>query len=337
MYHRIIPLENQTAFILPRQEPWRITRLLLSAHSGVGSRKPLSGSPRNRSSVTGKPPPVSFMAGTVVVFDFDRTIIDGDSDRWVITEMGLTQLFNELRPTMPWNSLMDRMMMELHSQGKTSSDIAECLRKAAIHPHIIAAIKSAHVLGCELRIISDANQFYIETILEHHDLLGYFSRISTNPTFIDEEKRLKIFPFHDLSSPHGCDLCPPNMCKGLVIDQIRASTSESWRKFIYLGDGNGDFCPTLKLAKGDHVMPRKNYPLWKRICSNQTLIKAKIHEWSNGEELEEILLHLINTKYTEETSHSNSTQLHSSGHKVQTKPEGEMDYTALGSGNNLGH
>lgn len=42
----------------------------------------------------------------VVVFDFDRTIIDDDSDSWVITEMGLTHLFNQLRPTMPWTSLM---------------------------------------------------------------------------------------------------------------------------------------------------------------------------------------------------------------------------------------
>lgn len=42
----------------------------------------------------------------VVVFDFDRTLIDGDSDNWVVTEMGLTQLFHELHRTMPWTSLM---------------------------------------------------------------------------------------------------------------------------------------------------------------------------------------------------------------------------------------
>jgi pyridoxal phosphate phosphatase PHOSPHO2 len=35
-------------------------------------------------------------ATAVVAFDFDRTIIDGDSDNWVITEMGLTRLFNKL-------------------------------------------------------------------------------------------------------------------------------------------------------------------------------------------------------------------------------------------------
>ena len=38
-------------------------------------------------------------------------------------------------------------MEELHSQGKTIEDIAECLKQVAIHPKIIAAIKSAHDLG----------------------------------------------------------------------------------------------------------------------------------------------------------------------------------------------
>ena len=46
------------------------------------------------------------MAGVVVVFDFDKTIIDLDSDNWVVDELGATDLFNQLLPTMPWNSLM---------------------------------------------------------------------------------------------------------------------------------------------------------------------------------------------------------------------------------------
>lgn len=39
------------------------------------------------------------------------------------------------------------MLEELHSQGKTIEDIAECLRKMPLHPKIIEAIKSAHDLG----------------------------------------------------------------------------------------------------------------------------------------------------------------------------------------------
>ena len=102
------------------------------------------------------------MVQMVVVFDFDRMLIDDNSDRWVVTQMGLTSLFNKLRSTLPWNSLMDRMMRELHS------------------------------LGCDLRIISDANQFFIAKILDHHGLVGCFLQIITNPSFVDDEGRLRI-------------------------------------------------------------------------------------------------------------------------------------------------
>ncbi|KAA3490060.1 inorganic pyrophosphatase 3 isoform X1 [Gossypium australe] len=295
------------------------------------------------------------MAAIVVVFDFDRTLIDGDSDSWVVTEMGLSDLFHQLRSTLPWNSLMDRMMKELHFRGETADDIAECLKKTPVHPRIAAAIKAAHAFGCDLRILSDANQFFIEKILEHHDLLGCFSKIYTNPTFVDEEGRLRIFPYHDSTlSPHGCSLCPSNLhvvdlfiliagyiaCGvlisgnvldtpsfrkelkgngiakihahsslfimhlnllmesvflGQVLNNIQASAPESERQnFIYLGDGSGDYCPTLKLGDKDYVMPRKNYPLWNCIFSDRAFVKAEVREWSNGEELEGILLHLIN-------------------------------------------
>ncbi|KAH9713238.1 Inorganic pyrophosphatase 1 [Citrus sinensis] len=156
------------------------------------------------------------MADIVVVFDFDKTIIDCDSDNWVVDELHATELFNQLLPTMPWNSLMGRMMEELHAQGKTIEDIVEVLKRAPIHPSIISAVKAAHDLGCDLKIVSDANLFFIETILKHHGIWELFSEINTNSSFVDEEGRLKIFPHHDFTkSSHACstNICPPNMCK----------------------------------------------------------------------------------------------------------------------------
>ncbi|KAH0982452.1 hypothetical protein GBA52_009629 [Prunus armeniaca] len=243
------------------------------------------------------------MAGIVVVFDFDKTIIECDSDNWVVDELGATDLFNQLLPTMPWNSLMDRMMKELHSQGKTIEDIAEVLKRTPIHPRVVPAIKTAHALGCDLRIVSDANLFFIETILKHLGLEEYFSEINTNPSHVDEEGRLRIFPHHDFTKfYHGCSSpCPPNMCKGVVIERIQTSVcTEGKKKIIYLGDGSGDYCPSLKLKEGDFVMPRKNFPLFDLICKDPSLIKAGIHEWTDGEELEQILLSLINTISMEE-------------------------------------
>lgn len=64
---------------------------------------------------------------------------------------------------------------------------------------------------CDLRIVSDANYFFIETILEHFGIRECFNEINTNPNFVDKEGRLRISPHHDF--PHGCKLCPPNMCK----------------------------------------------------------------------------------------------------------------------------
>ncbi|KAK8477919.1 hypothetical protein V6N13_015647 [Hibiscus sabdariffa] len=208
----------------------------------------------------------------VVIMDFDKTIIDCDSNNWVVDVLGATHLFNQLFPTMPWNSLM---------------------------------------------IVSYANLVFIDTILKHHGLRECFSEIHTNPSFIDEEGRLRIFPLHDFSKhPHGCHHpCPPNMCKGIVIERIQASLSamEEKKTIIYMGDGLGDFCPSSKLGDTDYMLPRKDFPVWDLICQNRSLIKAEVCEWSNGDEFEHILLHLI-TRIIEK---NNTSQLYSDC-KLQT-------------------
>lgn len=69
---------------------------------------------------------------------------------------------------------------------------------------------------CDLKVVSDANTFFIETVLAHHGVLGCFSEIITNPASVDADGRLRISPFHDsAAAPHGCTLCPDNMCKVL--------------------------------------------------------------------------------------------------------------------------
>lgn len=244
------------------------------------------------------------MAGIVILFDFDKTIIDCDSDNWVVDNLGFTNLFNQLLPIMPWNSLMDRMMGELHSQGVTIEEISEVLKHVPIHPRVVPAIKTAHALGCDLRIVSDANIFFIETILKHLEIRDCFSEINTNPSYVDENGRLRISPHYDFhNSSHGCCLCPPNMCKGTVIERIQASLAlegGSKKRIIYLGDGSGDYCPSLKLNEGDFVMPRKNFPVWDLICRNPLLVKAEIHEWTDGQELEEVMLQIINAVLSED-------------------------------------
>ncbi|GJZ81693.1 thiamine phosphate phosphatase-like protein [Tanacetum coccineum] len=107
----------------------------------------------------------------------------------------------------------------------------------------------------------DANQFFIETISKNHGVYDCFSEIITNLTVVDKEGRLRIFPYH------GSEV----------------------------QDGGGDFCSTLKLAKEDHVIPRKDFPLHNLVLKFSVPIKPEVHEWSDGDELNKILLRLIGT------------------------------------------
>jgi len=243
-------------------------------------------------------------AGVVVVFDFDKTIIDCDSDNWVVDALGATRRFDELLLNLPWNSAIDAMMGELHSQGKSIDEIAGSMRTAPLSPHVVAAIETAHALGCELRILSDANAFFIDAVLAHHGLAGYFSEISTNPAHVDAAGRLRISPYHDFRhgacATHGCTLptCPPNMCKGKVMERMLDELSmeagkRRRRRVVYLGDGRGDYCPTLKLAERDYMMPRKGYPVWDLIAGDRRAVRADVRGWADFQDLETVLLDII--------------------------------------------
>ncbi|KAL8170577.1 hypothetical protein V2J09_022381 [Rumex salicifolius] len=238
------------------------------------------------------------MEEIVVVFDFDKTIIDVDSDNWLLDElgMGFTEMFEHLLLAKPWNTAMDIMMREVQRKGVTVDEIVGVLQRIPIHPRMVPTIKSIHSAGCCLRIVSDANRFFIETILEHLGVRSCFSSIDTNPGFVDKQQgRVRIQPYHPHfpNSPHACTNpnCAPNMCKGNVVERL--ISEEKSKKFIYLGDGKGDYCPCLKLRDCDIVMPRKNFPAWDLIRGEPEGVKSQVHSWGDGGDLEAVLPQLI--------------------------------------------
>ncbi|MFS7921697.1 putative inorganic diphosphatase [Helianthus anomalus] len=106
------------------------------------------------------------------------------------------------------------MMDALHAQGKTINDFVDRLNKFTIDPQMISAIRSAHELGCEMKVLSNANQFFIETILKNNGVFVCVSGVISNQTVMDEEGKLRIFPYNGKHYfPHGYKYCPANLCK----------------------------------------------------------------------------------------------------------------------------
>lgn len=87
---------------------------------------------------------------------------------------------------------------------------------------------------------------------------------------------------------------------------------------VYLGDGAGDYCPSLKLKAEDYAMPRKNFPVWDLISQNPMLVKAAIREWTDGESLERILLGTIEEILLEEENEKKMLTSAENNCKMQT-------------------
>jgi hypothetical protein len=163
------------------------------------------------------------------------TVTDGSSTKWVSptfsTNSAPLSHHGHLSWIPSWKSFTPKEspFTTLHTAFNVLSCIQTSLLPSNLHNLLgtccttislvpyICAIKLFNFIffRCDLRIISDANLFYIETILEHHNLLGCFSEINTNPTFVDEKGCLHVTPFHDSTTlpPHACQLCPPNVCQ----------------------------------------------------------------------------------------------------------------------------
>lgn len=239
-------------------------------------------------------------APVLVVFDYDWSLVNENSDTFIFKQLHPTLLenylerYNQLQPP-SWTKLMDDLLLDLSVQQPhvTREVIKDTLARIPILHKMLDAVKLAvETHGAVLKIVSDANTVYIEAMLEHHGLLEHVSEVFTNAGVFEEGdgKRLRVQPYHALHlDPHGCPNCPANMCKGKIIEQILSERPFS--HVLYVGDGNGDFCPSTRLSVKDMVFARandadgKSYGLLKKLHANQDKVQASVVPWSSGEDI----------------------------------------------------
>jgi pyridoxal phosphate phosphatase PHOSPHO2 len=118
--------------------------------------------------------------------------------------------------------------------------------------------------------LSNANTVFIPTILEDKGLSTLFDEVITNPAEWDSSGLLKLRRRVDPEGPqHNCLVgCQPNMCKGWTQYSITSDLDNTnfpfageeltaylqrkgveFDRIVYVGDGNNDFCPVLRLRR----------------------------------------------------------------------------------------
>ena len=229
------------------------------------------------------------------VFDFDHTLVNHNTDTHIFDiapELKVRSRLRELRQKIPcWPLMINHVMGEIHSAGHDQEEVTSHMKKVEFFSGMLASLwRIASCNGAEMMVLSDANTVFIDTLLCKVGLGRAFSRIFTNPAYFDSDGRLHVGCYHS----HQCKRCQrsPNLCKGMVLKEVLAEGC--YRSVVYVGDGEGDVCPSTVLSERDHVVARERFPLAERLkeaAEHGQAIKAHVHivDFSMSDAVESLL------------------------------------------------
>ena len=224
----------------------------------------------------------------LLVWDFDWSLINENSDTYVLKLDASGALRSAIEQRLDdgaeWTPLMDWLLGELHALGVRPAALTEALGEIPVLAGALDAVECASSLGVEQRILSDANSVYISEILAARGISDYFTAVETNPAWFDGDGRLHVRPHQGDASAHGCPHCPPNLCKGRVLQRWLDGMGDC--NVAYVGDGGGDFCPATRLRAGDVLLARRapHDGLLARVRECADEVAATVVEWDGEDE-----------------------------------------------------
>lgn len=228
-------------------------------------------------------------------FDFDHTVVDDNTDIVVRDLVGRDKIpshVTALYKNSGWIPYMQEIFNILYENGYRQSDIHAAVEGI----QEVAGMKSLFsYLGArddsDVIIISDSNSQFIQRWCRFNEVDHLVERIFTNSAEYDENGRLKIQPHH---TQNWCQLSSENLCKGHVLEEFlqsqHAKNGIQYENIVYVGDGNNDVCPILRLGENDFGCARRGYRLEKEVNDKNDKklsesIEAGVFIWNNGHEL----------------------------------------------------
>lgn len=232
---------------------------------------------------------------TLLIFDFDRTIIEEDSDMEIVNVCKEEEMRNDLNAKMKelnddWIEYMSYVYKEL-AKKYTIEDIKKYLdRNTHLTKHfedVFNFIRENKDIY-EVILLSGANAFNIKYLLNKFRIEDVFDDVITNPANENTKTILTLGRYHK----HECSMCDICMCKGKIIKDILA-TKDHFRNIIFICDGSNDFCLGKELKEHDVLFVRKDFSLYKKLYNKGYIdkLKCKVNLWENGDDI----VHFLNS------------------------------------------
>ncbi|XP_033171108.1 pyridoxal phosphate phosphatase PHOSPHO2 [Drosophila mauritiana] len=227
---------------------------------------------------------------TLVAIDFDRTIVEQDS-YLAVSQLLPTSQRKELQDQIPkcgWLSFISRVLQRLHGEHKVNSaSVGKRVRSLTAVPGMLRVVRRlARMPELELCIVSDANSFFIGEWLEAYAIECLFAGgVFTNPACVQASGEVLVLPYQEQTD---CDLCPSNMCKGSVMEEL--TCSGRYERVIYVGDSCNDLCAMKRLRQMDVACVRRGFELHGKMTAHGQELACSVLTWRDGHELEELLM-----------------------------------------------
>ncbi|XP_022065743.2 pyridoxal phosphate phosphatase PHOSPHO2 [Acanthochromis polyacanthus] len=230
----------------------------------------------------------------LMVFDFDHTVVDDNSDTWVIRCLPSQTLPDSVKNSYRkgrWTEFMGRVMSYIGDQEVNPDRVRSVMETIPFTPGMtdVLTFISENKSSIDCIVISDSNTLFIDWILQAAGLQAAIDQIFSNPAKFNESGYMEVQCYHS----HDCDRCPVNLCKKKVLELYLSQQSDrgvGYKQIFYVGDGGNDLCPTSCLRDHDVVMPRKGYTLEKLLAKlegqeGNASVKAGVIAWSSGTEI----------------------------------------------------
>ena len=229
----------------------------------------------------------------LLIFDFDETIIDQDSEEEILKNIFSKKEFDKIITELGNLDFFDGFnyyFKRMKQLGITLKDLNSNLEKIQLSPKMkelfdyLRKNKSKYVMI----ICSSTVDYEIKHILKYNGFLDLFDDFICTKAIIQNEKSESLLFVPKNQFPNSCNICSVNQCKGLELKKYLENNKNNFEKILFVCDGSNDYCPSKNtLKKGDIVFPRIGHRLYKKLFKEKLRdqLICEIYPWKSAEEI----------------------------------------------------
>jgi 2,3-diketo-5-methylthio-1-phosphopentane phosphatase len=229
---------------------------------------------------------------TLVIFDFDQTIINGDTYSILISLLnrGKEELEKMTKSDISWIDFNKILFQKLKENEVNIEVIRKRVMSIELNKNMKDVLEFLKINKDKFKpiIISGSIKLIVQLILENYGCLDVIEEIHCHEARLDDDKYL-----HYVEKEHkNCGECSWAICKAVILQDVLKKDRKKYEKLIYVGDGLIDKCPIKILKETDSLYPRMNYPLYKCLYEDGYIhqCKCKVHPWEDGNKILESIL-----------------------------------------------